>query len=158
MQYGRIKGEIQYPVFGVLGSEEQFAQINERLAEKGLQATDVSNDEDVIFRLISYDRERLSHPVFFVINFPERPGAFLEFMSVMGGYASLCYFNYEYSGEYVGRALVGLEFDSTDDRRACSQRARELTGTTIQSIHELSTSVRRRVLGIMSPEQEPEQV
>lgn len=104
-----------------------------------------------MFRMISYDRERLSHPVFFVIEFPERPGAFSEFMRGMGEYANLCYFNYQYSGEQVGRALVGLEFESRADRDACRARAEEMKGTTIQSIHELRDDVRHRVLDRMSP-------
>ncbi len=150
VQYGRIEGGIQYPVFGVLGTEEQFAEIELRLTEQGLSAEDVTHDADVSFRVISYDRTHLSHPVFFVIEFPERPGAFHEFMAVMGEYSDLCYFNYQYSGEQVGRALVGLAFDSKEDRDACRERAQELRGTTIQGLHDLSDSVRRRVLGQMS--------
>lgn len=151
VQYGRIKGDIQYPVFGVLGTDEQFRKIEDKLAQKSLVAEDVTNDDDVRFRMISYDRERLSHPVFFVIEFPERPGAFVEFMSLVGEYANLCYFNYFYSGEQVGRALVGLEFESVEDRRVCRVRAQSLLGTTIQGLHDLSDDVRRRVLGQMSP-------
>ncbi len=151
VQYGRIEGDIQHPVFGVLGTDAQFAEIEARLAEQGLAAEDVSNDADVLFRMISYDRRHLTHPTFFVIEFPERPGAFIEFMEVMGKYSNLCYFNYQYSGESVGRALVGLEFDSKADRDACRLRAEELRGTTIQGLHNLSTPVRRRILGRMSP-------
>ena len=155
VQFGRIDSELQYPVFGVLGTAEQFAQIRTRLAEHGMEAQDVTNDEDVRFRMISYDRVHLSHPVFFGIEFPERPGAFLEFMRAMGEYANLCYFNYRYSGEQVGRALVGLEFASREDRDACRARAEQLKGTTIQRIHELKDDVRRRVLGQMSPGKMP---
>lgn len=151
VQYGRVGGDIQHPVFGVLGTNEQFAEIEQRLAAQGLKAVDVSEDEDVAFRMISYDREHLSHPVFFVIEFPERPGAFTEFMRAMGEYANLCYFNYQYSGESVGRALVGLEFATREDRDACRALAESLKGKAIQSIHELSTKVRHRVLDRMSP-------
>lgn len=151
VQYGRLSGDIQLPVFGVLATDEQFAEIDRALAEKGLKARDVSNADDVRFRMISYDRERLSHPVFFVIEFPERPGAFSEFMRVVGEYAHLCYFNYRYSGEQVGRALVGLEFETVADRDACREKAMALRGTTIQGLHELPTEVRHRVLDRMSP-------
>ena len=152
VQFGRINSELQYPVFGVLGTKQQFEDIQRRLSEHGMQAQDVTNDEDVVFRMISYDRVHLSHPVFFVIEFPERPGAFLEFMRAMGEYANLCYFNYHYSGESVGRALVGLEFATREDRDICRNLAEQMKGTTIQRIHELSDDVRRRVLGRMSPE------
>lgn len=152
VQFGRIDADIQHPVFGVLGTRDQFDEIASRLAARGLKAEDVTNDDDVRFRMISYDRVHLSHPVFFVIEFPERPGAFQEFMNAVGAYANLCYFNYQYSGEYVGRALVGLEFASREDRDACRKLAEEMSGTTIQKIHELSDPVRRRVLDQMSPQ------
>ena len=151
VQYGRIGGDIQYPVFGVLGTDEQFDQIRAGLAEHGLAAQDVTNDDDVVFRMISYDRVHISHPAFFVIEFPERPGAFQEFMSAMGKYANLCYFNYKYSGEHVGRAMVGLEFQTREDRDACRALAEQMQGTTIQRIHEMPDEVRRRVLDNMSP-------
>ncbi len=151
VQYGRMAGNIQMPVFGVLATEAQFNEIDAALAEKGLTARDVTNDADVRFRMISYDRERLLHPVFFVIEFPERPGAFSEFMRVVGEYAHLCYFNYRYSGEHVGRALVGLEFETVADRDVCREKAAALRGTTIQGLHELPDEVRHRVLDRMSP-------
>lgn len=151
VQYGRLAADIQYPVFGVLASDEQFAEIDRVLAEKGLKAKDVTNHDDVRFRMISYDRGRLRHPVFFVIEFPERPGAFTEFMRVIGEYAHLCYFNYRYSGEHVGRALVGMEFDTKEDRDMCREKAKQLLGTTIQGLHELPDDVRHRVLDIVSP-------
>ena len=47
--------------------------------------------------------------------------------------------------------MVGLEFESREDREACRALAQSLTGTTIQGIHELSDTVRRRVLDAMSP-------
>ncbi len=153
VQYGRMAGNIQMPVFGILASQEQFAEIDRALAKKGLVARDVTDDADVRFRMISYDRERLSHPVFFVIEFPERPGAFSEFMRVVGEYAHLCYFNYRYSGEHVGRALVGLEFETTADRDICREKAAALRGTTIQGLHELPDAVRHRVLDRMSPKE-----
>lgn len=151
VQYGRLAADIQYPVFGVLATDEQFAEIDRVLAEKGLKAKDVTNHDDVRFRMISYDRGRLRHPVFFVIEFPERPGAFTEFMRVTGDYAHLCYFNYRYSGEHVGRALVGMEFDTKEDRDMCREKAKQLLGTTIQGLHELPNDVRHRVLDIVSP-------
>lgn len=151
VQYGRVAGETQYPVFGVEGTDEDFRRINERLAEKGIRAEDITADDDVRFRMIHYDAKRLNHPVFFRIEFPERPGAFLEFMEAMGEYASLCYFNYLYSGERVGRALVGMEFDTVEDRDICRRNAEQLAGTVIQGIHEVTGNARRRILETMSP-------
>ncbi len=158
VQYGCVDAEIQHPVFGVLGTQEQFEEIERRLKaenllqpREGLDSLDVTHDADVRFRMISYDRKRLSHPAFFVVDFPERPGAFIEFMEVTGQYADLCYFNYQYSGEHVGRAMVGLDFATPEDRTACRQVVEKLKGTTIQNITDLPVDVRRRVLNRMSP-------
>ena len=51
----------------------------------------------------------------------------------------------------VGRALVGLEFETVADRDACREKAAALRGTTIQGLHELPDEVRHRVLDRMSP-------
>ena len=34
-------------------------------------------------------------------------------MRKISGVANVCYFNYAYSGEAIGRAIMGFEFDST---------------------------------------------
>ena len=36
-------------------------------------------------------------------------------MKAISPVSSLCYFNYSYTGERVGRALVGLDFDDEED-------------------------------------------
>ena len=47
------------------------------------------------------------------IQFPERKGALRELLRKISGTANVCYFNYAYTGESVGRAIMGFEFDST---------------------------------------------
>jgi threonine dehydratase len=37
---------------------------------------------------------------------------------VIRGRASFCYFNYRQSGERIGRALIGLDFDGAASREA----------------------------------------
>ena len=53
----------------------------------------------------------------------------------------------------MGRALVGLEFETVEDRDACREKAATLRGTTIQGLHELPDDVRHRVLDRMSPKE-----
>ncbi len=128
LQYGRITSELQYPVLGLIGSAEDYAVLDEVLEECGVAASDVSTDEDVDYRIINYSPEIFQNPLFINIEFPERAGAFLQFMAEVKDMASLCYFNYAYSGERVGRALVGMEFDSEADRKACLARIMEMQG------------------------------
>ena len=47
-------------------------------------------------------------------KFPERAGALHEFLERINDLASICYFNYQYTGEREGHALIGLEFSSED--------------------------------------------
>ena len=50
-------------------------------------------------------------------DFYERPGALHDFLARrIQGKASLCYFNYQQSGERIGRALIGLDFPSPKER------------------------------------------
>ncbi|MDO5450758.1 MAG: pyridoxal-phosphate dependent enzyme [Akkermansia sp.] len=157
VQFGRTDSPYQYPVFGLLATREQYAEIERRLADKGLKPVDASKDVDVRYRMISYDRKLLNLPAFYVIDFPERPGAFTEFMGTVGKYATLFYFNYHYSGESVGRALVGLDYDSPEEKDACETAVLAMHGSTIQGMsevagyHNMPFTPERLVLASASP-------
>ena len=117
------------------------------MKEKGSEYGDRSEDDDVHFRMIHVEAELCNHPLIVDIEFPERPGAFLEFMEHIGDIASLCYFNYAYSGERVGRALVGMEFDSEEDREVIKERLQGFPGTVIRAIREISPTAGFRIMG-----------
>jgi threonine dehydratase len=57
-------------------------------------------------------------PYFAIIEFPERAGALYEFMRNAGTHTNICYFNYATTGEQIGRAMMGFEFDSEKSRIA----------------------------------------
>ena len=78
-------------------------------------------------------------------QFPERPGALHEFLQRIQGLANLCYFNYLYTGERIGRALVGLEFDSDEDRQTMLERLQS-DPKLRHSYRELSAEVLERML------------
>lgn len=147
LQYGRTDSEVQYPVLGLIGSEQDYAVLDSLIKERGVAASDVSADEDVGYRIINYTPELFTHPLFINIEFPERAGAFLEFMSEVRDLASLCYFNYAYSGERVGRALVGMEFSSKADQLACLERIKSMQGGSIRAAREVSNEIFYRLTG-----------
>ncbi len=147
LQYGRIQSEVQYPVLGLIGSEQDYAILDDVLKNRGVCASDVSMDEDVGYRIINYAPELFQNVLFINIEFPERAGAFLEFMKEVRDIASLCYFNYAYSGERVGRALVGMEFDSPADQEVCLRRLETLQGGCIRAFHEVSDETFYRLTG-----------
>ncbi len=147
LQYGRTDSDVQFPVLGLIGTESDYAVLDGVLKARGVSASDVSADEDVGYRIINYTPELFQFPLFINIEFPERAGAFLEFMEAIRDDASLCYFNYAYSGERVGRALVGMEFTSLEGQKACLSRIVGMQGGAIRAAREVSNEIFYRLTG-----------
>lgn len=116
-QYGKTDEHRAWPVIGFEASPPELALLDRRLDELGIPHEDVTSQEDVDFRLIHYEAQLFHLPLFIKLEFPERPGALRDFLMKISGIANICYFNYAYSGERVGRALMGFEFESEDRRR-----------------------------------------
>ncbi|MEM6553911.1 MAG: pyridoxal-phosphate dependent enzyme [Planctomycetota bacterium] len=117
-QYGKSHGERAFPVIGFDTTPELLAEVERRCEAAGIALADVSLEEDVEFRVVNYDPALFVHPLMLRYEFPERVGALTEFLERIQDLANICYFNYRYTGERVGRALVGLEFESVEGRRA----------------------------------------
>ena len=113
-QYGKTDPTAATPVIGFDASLMQFDVLKKTLRDADLQFTEVTAETDVGFRLIHYESKRLHAPYFIMLEFHERSGALADFLRTVSPHANLCYFNYVYSGERVGRALLGFEFDSSD--------------------------------------------
>lgn len=147
LQYGRTDSDVQYPVLGLIGSEEDYKAIDQLMVERQAELSDVSKDEDVDFRIIHYDADTFTHPIFVHLEFPERPGAFLRFMQEVRDIASLCYFNYTYTGERVGRALVGIDFADEASLEEGRKRIIAMSGTVIRAAREVSKDTFARITG-----------
>ena len=130
-------------MFGIAASDEDLNTIRTTLKKKGIEFEDISEDDDVRFRMIHYQPELCQHPLFVHIEFPERAGAFLDFMERIADLASLCYF----TGERVGRALVGMEFDTAEDRETIRKRMGAFSKNIIRSIREISPEAFQRIMG-----------
>ncbi|MGE9295023.1 MAG: pyridoxal-phosphate dependent enzyme [Puniceicoccales bacterium] len=115
--YGKTDAAQAWPIFGVNCDAKDMARIEQALAAGGYQWSDVTGGEDIEFRAIPCHAELLSHPLFLNLEFYERPGALHDFLSdTIRGRANFCYFNYRYTGERIGRALIGLEFTDSAQR------------------------------------------
>ena len=59
--------------------------------------------------------------------------------------ASIVYFNYSYTGERVGRAMIGFDFESNEDRDAFRKR---LAGseTVLRDVREVSPEALDRMV------------
>lgn len=115
-QYGKISATDGYPVIAFEASPEKMEQLDQELKKKGVPYQDVTGDPDVRYRIINYNASLFKRPVVMHVHFPERRGALREFMRRISGISNLCYFNYAYSGESIGRALMGFEFESDENR------------------------------------------
>ncbi|MEM7792156.1 MAG: pyridoxal-phosphate dependent enzyme, partial [Verrucomicrobiota bacterium] len=120
-QYGKADATSAHPVIGFDVSSMQFDVLSKALQDGGYNYTEVTADADVSFRLIHYVAKLLSYPIFITLEFHERPGALGEFLRAVSPHANLCYFNYVYSGERVGRALLGFEFESVEGKNSFPQ-------------------------------------
>jgi len=116
--YGKIHQTKAYPVLGFAGSDVQLAALEKHLQDEGYCFQGVSQREDVAFRMVPYNTELFANPFTAVLEFPERPGALMEFMVSAARFSNICYFNYAYRGELVGRALMGFEFEDAAKRKA----------------------------------------
>lgn len=117
-QYGKTDAKQAAPVIGFELEEMPFEFLKGAMLEGGYGFEEVTTDTDVAFRMIHYNPKLFAHPFFITLEFHERPGALCEFLSEVSPHANLCYFNYLYSGERVGRALLGFEFGNKDEHDA----------------------------------------
>ena len=118
LQYGRSAQEPQAPILSLDVPEEDEIAFEAWLAKRRGEATDVTDEVEARYRVIPFSRPLFQAPLFVEVEFPERAGALLGFMKEVSPVASLCYFNYRFSGERIGRALVGLDFEDSEAREA----------------------------------------
>lgn len=145
-QYGKTSEAEACPIIGVAVSDEQLAAITGTLDACGVPWSDVTSDADTLFRVIPFERGLLRNPLFIRLDFYERPGALHDFLSRdLGPNDNICYFNYLYTGERVGRALLGFEFAEEADREAfLTKLSGELSGA-VRSCEIISGAVAERL-------------
>ena len=117
-QYGKVAQDKAWPVIGIEASPMELQLLEQRLTDLSIPHEDVTSQEDVEFRIIQYEPDLFTHPYFIKLEFPERAGALHDFLALFKGRANMCYFNYAHTGEQVGRALLGFEFETLDEQAA----------------------------------------
>lgn len=140
-QYGKVDESRAWPVIGFDASPLDLALLARRLEERGIPHEDVTSQEDVEFRIIHYESDLFHLPYFIKLEFAERAGALLDFLYAVRDQSNICYFNYVFTGEQVGRALLGFEFES-EERRESFRRFLRDSGRTFR---EMSPDVLARI-------------
>ncbi len=115
-QYGKTSETDAWPVIAFEAEPAKIDALFAELKAKNVPFSDVTGDADVRYRIIPYNPALFKRPLFLQVDFPERKGALRDFMRRVSAVANLCYFNYAYSGESIGRALMGFEFTSDEHR------------------------------------------
>ncbi len=142
VQYGKVDDQTAVPVIGFEATPETLQELDERLTAQQIPHLDVTSTADVEFRIINYEPHLFRHPYFIILEFPERAGALREFLQAAQTRNSICYFNYTYSGEQVGRALIGFEFET----EAFHLEFREHLAQSGSVYHEVEQSALERML------------
>ncbi|MGC4014073.1 MAG: pyridoxal-phosphate dependent enzyme [Luteolibacter sp.] len=147
-QYGKYHASEAWPVFTVTSDDDsKLAALPERLAEGGYEWEDLAGAVDVNFRAIPLREELLTSPLFLRLDFYERRGALHDFLDkIIRGRASFFYFNYRQSGERIGRALIGLDFE-TDEAREQFTATLPPRGDGYRLCTPLDPAAQKRILG-----------
>lgn len=140
--YGKNDPHVAWPIIGIEAAPEQMDHLDKMLSQSGEAFEDVTLDSDVRYRIINYNPALFQDPVLMHIQFPERKGALREFMRAISGIANVCYFNYAYSGESIGRAIMGFEFESPSQK----QTFLDLIGNTLVTCQMVEDAAAARIL------------
>jgi threonine dehydratase len=144
-QYGKVSEKDGWPVIAFEADPARIETLFAELHAKHVEFEDVTGDADVRYRIIPYNPALFSHPLFFHVHFPERRGALRDFMRRVSDIANLCYFNYAYSGESIGRAIMGFEFENAADHAVFLKLVKE----SIVTCKPLAEAVARRMLNTL---------
>ena len=140
--YGKINDSEAWPVIACEAAPEMMETLNGRLKTAGLEYEDVTNDPDTRYRIINYNPALFKNPLLMHVHFPERKGALRDFMASVATISNVCYFNYAYTGESIGRALMGFEFESVDDHK----KFFELIGKSVVKCRPVDDATSARIL------------
>ncbi len=114
--YGKIHEKHAWQTIAIDGQETDFKQLEESLKSANIEFSDITMDADIRYKIINYNPALFKDPLFLNVQFPERKGALRDFLRQISKSASICYFNYAYSGETIGRALMGFEFETPENQ------------------------------------------
>ena len=95
------------------------ARIAELLKGRGFAVIDLSEDEMAklhIRYMVGGRSPGIKDERLFRFEFPERPGALLRFLSLLGGKWNISLFHYRNHGSDYGRVLCGFQVPAADDR------------------------------------------
>lgn len=91
--------------------DDEKTHIIDRLTEHNLNVIDLSDNEmaKLHIRHMVGGKANVSDERLFRFEFPERPGALLQFLSTLAGRWNISLFHYRNHGSDYGRVLIGMQ-------------------------------------------------
>lgn len=105
------------------GEHEERKRLVESLEAKGFPILDMTDNElakEHMRYMVGGHAPCLLNEVVYRIQFPERPGALLQFLSSLGGRWNISLFHYRNHGAAFGQVLMGIQIPS-GERKAFTQ-------------------------------------
>ncbi|MCB9988840.1 MAG: pyridoxal-phosphate dependent enzyme [Rhodospirillales bacterium] len=115
-QYGKCSEHDAYPVIAFEAAPDKLDELHDGMMKHHAAFEDVTGEPDIRYRIINYNPALFKDPLVMHIHFPERRGALRDLLRKISGVANICYFNYQYTGESIGRALMAFEFESPEKK------------------------------------------
>lgn len=140
--YGKIHENKAWQHIAIDASLSEFEALEKSLNTDGIDFEDISMDMDIRYKIINYNPALFTDPVFMNVQFPERKGALRDLLRTISSVANICYFNYAYSGEVIGRALMGFEFSNAENK----EKFFDLLGDTVVNYKLVDEATQKRIL------------
>jgi threonine dehydratase len=118
-RYGRADEAHNIVGVGRSQGNKQRAEILERLERAALPVVDMTHNEmaKLHIRFMVGGRSAVENERLFRFEFPERPGALLQFLTAIGGRWNISLFHYRNHGAAFGRVLAGLQVPASDSAK-----------------------------------------
>lgn len=144
-QFGKKDLDVAWPVIGVDGNNQEIESLELSLRSASIEYENVTGSEDVDFGIIPFHSKLIKVPYFIKLEFYERSGALIEFLNeILNISANICYFKYSFTGERVGRALIGFDFDS-ESKKLEFEKALRSHNSGYRSFVEVKESFYNRI-------------
>ena len=118
----RLSGRDRAHIFvGIAtSSRQQASEVLSLLRQRGYPTVDLTDDEVAklhIRYMVGGRAPDLANERLYRFEFPERPGALMEFLDRLGGRWNISLFHYRNHGSDFGRVLAGFEVPAADQDR-----------------------------------------
>ena len=113
--YGKNNAKFAHPVIGLGASPKRFLELEKSLTDAGIPFQNVTGDEDIIASNIPYSPKLVEKSDFYNIAFKETTGSLRNLLNSIQDIADVSYFNYRYSGQSTGQALMGFNTTQQDE-------------------------------------------